>query len=276
MAKASNKIRVTYNAPVTLTFTFLSIAILLISSFLWKPLISFIFTCPGGKSSPNPFNFSAPLDYLRIILHIFGNTNWNQFISNFAFILLLGPVLEEKYGSPLLSLMMAITSLVSGVLNACFGANVLTGSSDIVFMMVLLVSFNSISKKQIPLSFILVLILYIGREVLSLISGNFSENGFSTLAHITGGICGSLFAFLATPKSKSKPSETKQAVTKGRKNVRTKKNHDEDETDLFFPKPDKKSQARLEEIDNDSPRFKNKPQEESNDESATIVGTIEL
>lgn len=165
-----------------------------------------------------PFDFSSILDYLRLFLHIFGSVNWSHLFSNFAFILLLGPMIEEKYGSAILILMMSVTSLVSGVLNACFGTSVLLGSSDIAFMMILLVAFNSFSKNEIPLSFILVVILYIGREISGLfgIDANavgknyFSETGISAVANIAGGICGSMFAFLVSPKTKPSKKETEK------------------------------------------------------------------
>ena len=108
--------------------------------------------------------------------------------------------------------MMTITSLVTGVLNVCFSPSQLLGSSDIAFMMILLTSFTTISKSEIPLSFILILVLYIGREIL----GSGKNESISTLAHIAGGICGSMFAFLATPRarSKQKPEKTKKIETR--------------------------------------------------------------
>lgn len=199
--------KITYNAPATLTFALISALVLLFDTILHNTLIPAFFTCPGATSEPafNPSNF---LDYLRLLLHIFGHSNWNHFLGNMAFILLLGPVIEERYGSGLLLLMMTITSLVTGVLNVCFSPSQLLGSSDIAFMMILLTSFTTISKSEIPLSFILILVLYIGREIL----GSGKNESISTLAHIAGGICGSMFAFLATPRtrSKQKPEKTKK------------------------------------------------------------------
>lgn len=200
-------LRITYNAPVTLTFALVSALILLIDTlFLNNNLIPAIFTVPGN---PN-FHFNQPLDYLRLILHIFGHSDWNHLISNMAFILLLGPMLEERYGSGILSLMMIVTSLVTGVLNACFSTFPMVGSSDIAFMMILLASFTSLSKNEIPLSFILILILYIGREIVT----HQQKDNIAIIAHIAGGLCGSLFAFLATPKQKATSTVKKVTNTK--------------------------------------------------------------
>ena len=202
-----SKVRITYNAPVTLTFALISALILLIDTlFLNNNLIPAIFTVPGN---PN-FHFNQPLDYLRLILHIFCHSDWNHLISNMAFILLLGPMLEERYGSGILSLMMIVTSLVTGVLNACFSTFPMVGSSDIAFMMILLASFTSLSKNEIPLSFILILILYIGREIVT----HQQKDNIAIIAHIAGGLCGSLFAFLATPKQKATSTVKKVTNTK--------------------------------------------------------------
>ena len=202
-----SKVRITYNAPVTLTFALISALILLIDNLcLNNNLIPAIFTAPSNST----FHFNQPLDYFRLILHIFGHSDWNHLISNMAFILLLGPMLEERYGSGILSLMMIVTSLVTGVLNACFSTFPMVGSSDIAFMMILLASFTSLSKNEIPLSFILILILYIGREIVT----HQQKDNIAIIAHIAGGLCGSLFAFLATPKQKVTSTVKKVTNTK--------------------------------------------------------------
>lgn len=198
-----SNVKITYNAPVTLTFALIAAVILFLDTFLNNTLIPALFTCPGNAQSAAAFNISNPVDYFRMLFHIFGHKDWNHFLGNMAFILLLGPVIEERYGSKILALMMTITSLVTGVLNVCFSPVPMFGSSDIAFMMILLTSFTSISKCEIPLSFILILILYIGREIL----GSGKDENIATLAHIAGGLCGSLFAFLATPRPKNGKAE---------------------------------------------------------------------
>ncbi len=224
--------RITYNAPATLTFALIAAVILFLDTILHNTLIPAFFTCPGASSEPsfNPSNF---LDYFRLLFHIFGHSNWNHFLGNMAFILLLGPVIEERYGSGLLVLMMTITSLVTGVLNVCFSPSQLLGSSDIAFMMILLTSFTTISKSEIPLSFILILILYIGREIL----GSGKNESISTLAHIAGGICGSMFAFLATPKPKAKAKTEKREKTENKsesqKTLKSKKPTTDDEATVI-------------------------------------------
>lgn len=243
MAKKTSilkKIHISYNAPVTLTFALAAVFIMLLDTLLKGTVIPSLFSAPGGAASPAPFNVRAPLDYLRLILHVFGHADWNHLVSNLAFILLLGPVIEERYGSAILSLMILTTSLVTGVLNACFSPLPMLGASDIAFMMILLTSFTGISKNDIPLSFILVLVLYIGRELLC----TPKDQNIATLAHIAGGLCGSLFAFLAAPKARRSGSARKEQRTDG-----------SGERTLFRGR-------------------KNKPAADEND--STVVGSIEL
>ncbi|MDE5899496.1 MAG: rhomboid family intramembrane serine protease [Treponemataceae bacterium] len=239
--------RITYNAPATLTFALLSALVLLLNTAFGRNLIPALFTAPGGPRCPVAFNFREPLDYARLLLHVFGHADWNHLVSNLAFILLLGPVIEERYGSPIVVLMMTVTSLVTGVLNACFSPTQLVGSSDIAFMMILLASFTSITKNEIPLSFLLILALYVGRE---LVGRPISQN-IATFAHIAGGLCGSLFAFLATPRRRA--AEKKAAA----------------------PAAAERSGRKTEQAE-PSRRGGFRRAEKPSDSDATVVGTLEL
>ncbi len=191
-----------YNAPVTLTFSLFCALILLMDSLLQRHLIPALFIAPGA-----PFNYHDPLNFLRLLTHVFGHADWNHFLGNFAFVLLLGPLMEERYGSPMLALMMTITALVTGVINACLIPTQLLGASGIVFMLIVLASLSTIEKGEIPISFLFIIAIYIGRELLT---GAKSAN-VATFAHIAGGLCGSLFGFLIAPKKRSpkKPSAEK-------------------------------------------------------------------
>ncbi|MCR5724971.1 MAG: rhomboid family intramembrane serine protease [Treponema sp.] len=198
------KWKITYNAPVTLTFAILCAAILLLNeALLEKSLIPAIFTAPGNVKSPSPFDWQNPLDYLRLFTHVLGHSDWNHLIGNMSFILLLGPLMEERYGSPAIALMMIITALVTGVLNACLIPSSLLGASGIAFMLIILSSLSTIEKNVIPVSFLLVLGIYITREFLH---ADKLDN-IATFAHIASGLCGSLFGFMAAPKKKASPRQ---------------------------------------------------------------------
>jgi membrane associated rhomboid family serine protease len=184
--------RVKYNAPAILTYTFVSAAVLILSLTLVPSLTENWFLI-SGKGTFSAKSFRC---WVTLFTHVIGHANWNHFISNFAFILLIGPILEENYGSVLLFLMMAITAMVTGVLNILFFSSNLLGASGIVFMMILLASFTNFSRGEIPLTFILILVLYLGRELFN----SFLNNNVSEFAHVVGGFCGSLFGFFRPVK----------------------------------------------------------------------------
>lgn len=206
--KKKAKLKIVYNAPVTLTFSIWVVIVLVVNQFIADGLIASLFTVPGKIGSEMAFNWSNPLDYVRLFTHVLGHGDWNHLLGNLSFILLLGPLLEERYGSPMLVLMMSITALVTGVVNVCFFSRPMVGASGIAFMMILLSSFTAISKHQIPLTFLLVFVLYVGRELAS----GFMDENVSYVAHIAGGLCGSLFGFLTahSPKSSRKSAASKE------------------------------------------------------------------
>ncbi|MGI9255926.1 MAG: rhomboid family intramembrane serine protease, partial [Salinispira sp.] len=108
------------------------------------------------------------------------------------FILLLGPILEEKYGSVNLLFMIIITALATGIASILLSNITLLGASGLVFMMILLSSFVNVQKGDMPLTFLLVLLIYLLREFLTA----FQTDSISQLAHIVGGAVGSIFGFV--------------------------------------------------------------------------------
>ena len=64
-------------------------------------------------------------------------------------------------------------------------------------MMILLASFTNHEKNDVPLTFILIVILYLGREILNAFKGD----DISQFAHLAGGLCGSLFGFFKPVRS---------------------------------------------------------------------------
>lgn len=235
MAKRKSKaqgIRISYNAPVTLTFSLLATAVLLLEQFVVPGVTSLVFTAPGRAGSDFAFNWRSVFDYIRLFTHVLGHAGWEHLIGNLSFILLLGPLLEERYGSGMLALMMAVTALVTGVLNVCFVPSGLLGASGIAFMMILLSSFTTITRNQIPLTFILIVVLYMGREIVS----GLREDDISSFAHIAGGLCGSLFGFLGVSSARKTASGAKASAAAqkdDRAAVPAKK----------FPKPPRRADA---------------------------------
>lgn len=184
-------LKVRYNAPVSLSFTLAALAVLILDMTFLKGITGSFFTLPSLPF----FSLTNPLDLLRCVTYVIGHADWGHFFGNFSLILLLGPILEEKYSGSNLLIMILITAVVTALINLffinLFGQHALLGASGIVFMMILLVSFTNIGQGEIPLTFILIVLIYVSREVVSI----FSDNSISEAAHILGGVCGSLFGF---------------------------------------------------------------------------------
>ncbi|MGB0984334.1 MAG: rhomboid family intramembrane serine protease, partial [Saprospiraceae bacterium] len=124
--------------------------------------------------------------------YIFGHADEAHLLGNLTFILLLGPIVEEKYGGASLSLMIVVTAIVTALVHIfLFPTTGLLGASGIVFMLIILVSFTNVHRGQIPVTFLLVAVLFIGKEIMESIEAD----NISQLAHIIGGICGGIFGF---------------------------------------------------------------------------------
>jgi membrane associated rhomboid family serine protease len=201
--------RITYNAPVILTFTLICTVITGLDTTIFANLTA----SPNGAERPGglsqllfmvyPFGTAEmslynPLAYFRFFSHAMGHAGWGHLVGNFTFILLLGPILEEKYGSRLIVFMMFLTALITGVLNAMMFSNSLLGASGIVFMLILLSSFTNAAKGTIPLTFILIALLFLGKEVYNAV---FVVDNVSEFAHIIGGVAGGIFGYAIANKT---------------------------------------------------------------------------
>ncbi|MGN1416957.1 MAG: rhomboid family intramembrane serine protease [Oscillospiraceae bacterium] len=185
--------KISYNSPVILTFTFISLAALIVN-YITGGVSNMMFFCVYRDSLLNP------LFYLRLFTHVIGHADISHFIGNFTLILIIGPILEEKYGSKTLLILMALTAFITGLINVIFFTTGLLGASGIVFMLIILASFTNKESGKIPLTFILVAVIYVGGEIIDalLVSDNISQ-----MAHIIGGICGAAAGhFLGGTKAK--------------------------------------------------------------------------
>lgn len=177
-------IKIYFNAPITLGFVLLCLLALGINTLTDGQANSLLFSC--YKSS-----FSDPLTYVRMICHIFGHQSLDHLISNTLYILLLGPILEEKYGAKLITVIL-VTAVVTGVVHTFISPGVaLLGASGIVFSFIILASFTG-RNNGIPVTFILVAILWLGSEVSAMVI----DDNISQIAHIVGGLCGASMAFI--------------------------------------------------------------------------------
>ena len=177
---------INYNSFITLTMFFISLIIVGINY------------ATNGKA--NKYLFSTkrasllnPLTYIRFFTHILGHRDFRHFSNNYLKILILGPLIEEKYGSELFLLMILITAFVTGIVNFIKTDVSLRGASNISFMLVVLSAFVNLTSNQIPLTLILVIIFYVIDEIRDL---NKDDN-IAHYGHLTGAICGGIFGFIS-------------------------------------------------------------------------------
>ena len=177
-------LRLQYNAPVVLTFSLLSLGALLLGMLT------------GGESTRLLFcvyraPLTDPLTYARMVTHVLGHANYTHFIGNIMLLLVIGPPLEEKYGSRRLLGCIALTALISGLVQfLLFPGSALLGASGIVFMMIVLSSLAGM--REVPLTLVLVVLLYLGGEVVDAVT---TQDSVSQLTHIVGGLCGAGLGF---------------------------------------------------------------------------------
>ena len=187
------KLKITFNAPVTLTFVFLAFAALLLG------------IVTGGASTQTLFmtyrsSLLSPLTYLRLFTHVLGHSSWQHYVGNISYILLLGPMLEEKYSSEKILKVIVVTALITGLVNfILFPGSALCGASGVVFAFILLTSFANFRKGEIPLTFILVAVVFIGQQVME---GLFVKDNVSNLSHIMGGLVGAVAGYALNMKKK--------------------------------------------------------------------------
>lgn len=175
-----------YNSILILSYFFISLIALIINKLTAGASNKLLFS--SYRSSL--FN---PLTYIRFFTHAIGHENWHHFSNNFLYILLIGPMIEEKYGTLNLLIMFLITAGVTGVINSIISKNIILGASGNVFMLIILSSFVNIQSGKIPLTLILIFVFYIINEI---VDGIFKTDRVSHLGHLLGAISGCVFGFL--------------------------------------------------------------------------------
>ena len=181
---------ISYNAPVVLTFALVSL-IALILNMLTNGMTTRLFF--------SVYRSNFRLAYvIRLVGHCLGHANWSHYAGNMTLFLLLGPILEDKYGSGKLLLMIVITAVISGLLNILlFPQIALLGASGIVFMFIVLTSASCMVDDRIPLTMILIIVIYLGAEVMNALT---KQDSISQFTHIIGGVCGAVFGLADSGK----------------------------------------------------------------------------
>ena len=175
-----------YNSPVILSFFFLSLAALVLDYLTGGVTTAALFSVYRAP-------LTSPLTYVRLVGHVLGHAGWEHFLGNMLLLLVVGPPIEEKYGSRMLLEAIVLTALASGLLQfVLFPESALLGASGIVFMMIVLSSLAGMREGEVPLTLVLVVLLYLGGEVVDAVT---TQDSVSQLTHIVGGLCGAGLGF---------------------------------------------------------------------------------
>jgi len=200
--------KIQYNSPVILTFSLAAVTIHLLNDVF--PGLTYYFFAMHDRMP-----FGNPLTYFRLMSYVLGHVSWEHLLGNLSFILLLGPILEEKYGSQTIFAMMFMTAFCTGLISVVIFRTGGLGASGIVFMLILLASVVDVKAGAIPLTFVLVTAIFIGKEFVR----SLRDDNISQLGHILGGAFGAFFGFLLTEpfkrkrKSPNRPRAAKNRVT---------------------------------------------------------------
>lgn len=180
--------KIVINSPVVLTFSAICVLALVLDKVTARNSTALLFSVYRSGAS-----MASPFTYLRFFGHVFGHLDISHLTGNLMMLLILGPMLEERYGGKILTTVIAVTALITGIASfILFPNQALMGASGVVFAFILLASFTSFKEREIPLTFILVAILYIGQQIYQ---GIFVDDNVSQFTHILGGITGSVLGY---------------------------------------------------------------------------------
>lgn len=181
--------KIQYNAVVILSYFFICLVILILDKLVQGRLVNNLFSTGRNDSLLNP------LTYFKLISHSLGHSSWDHLYNNFLKILLIGPLIEEKYGSLNLLIMIILTSLIIGIINRIFSKNRILGASGIAYMLIVLCSFVNIESGKIPITVVLIILFFVVDEIINLLKRK--KDGISHLGHVTGAICGIVLGILS-------------------------------------------------------------------------------
>ena len=183
---SGKKLRITFNSPFVLSFALACTLVMLLGLLT-------------GESTYGA-SWRDPLTYVRLFTHVLGHAGLIHLINNMAYILLLGPQLEEKYGWKVLMIVILATALVTGIVHSIFSPRtMLLGASGVAFAFILLTSFTEFKEGEIPMTFILVAVIYLGQQIWD---GLTVDDNISNLSHVIGGLVGSAAGYLLNIRKK--------------------------------------------------------------------------
>ena len=190
---SGKKLRITFNSPFVLSFALACTLVMLLGLLTGESTTATLFSTYGSS-------WRDTLTYVRLFTHVLGHAGLIHLINNMAYILLLGPQLEEKYGWKVLLIVILATALVSGIVHSFFAPRTrLLGASVVAFAFILLTSFTEFKEGEIPMTFILVAVIYLGQQIWD---GLTVDDNISNLSHVIGGLVGSAAGYLLNIRKK--------------------------------------------------------------------------
>ena len=196
LARRACRFRLVVRAPVVVSFAALSCLVLLVDSApMRRRLQPHIMIVPWRYCT----HFWSR-DWIRFVAYTVSHKDLTHLTGNFSSILLIGPLLEQTYGSWRLLRIMVVTVVIAGVLSSVLFNTALIGASVVVFLFLILGSSVAChmgvpqggspggrSRQEVPISFACVLVLTFGREIVLALKSDGSVSHFS---HAVGGIIG--------------------------------------------------------------------------------------
>jgi membrane associated rhomboid family serine protease len=201
------------DAPMTIALAAGSAGMLLLQSTVWGPeQLQRYFAAV-------PWRFMTWTDLAivrRCVLYVLVHKDLTHLIANYSSILLVGPALEKRLGSARLLGLVVLTAVITALTNAVLFEAGIIGSSGLVMMMLLLLAGSEMQvqrageseptgrsadaaglafgpmtarpaargRLRIPLPLLLLLGIYLSRELAGVLSG--AESGVSRFAHLSG------------------------------------------------------------------------------------------
>jgi rhomboid protease GluP len=186
--------KVTLDAPVTLLLVAAAAVLVLV---------------PGSTAllrlDPiGPTALFNPRWYLGVVGHVLAHQNFAHFIGNASLFLLLAPGLERRFGALGFAILLGLLAAVTGVSASVvlfFTQKSLVGASGVVFALIFLHAMVEGRGREVPLTAILLGVLWGSKELLGL----FDASNVSNSAHLNGALWGFLFGLAGRKRSPEDP-----------------------------------------------------------------------
>lgn len=236
---AKKRYSFSFDAPVTILLVFAYVAAYALDISLHSRL-----PLPEGQSltswllSCSTIDVRAPLDYVRLFTHVLGSDSWIPLLRNALVLLVLGRSAEEGAGSLPLAVMLLLSALVSGVIACLVPGFSAQGPDPLIFMLLLLNFFVSLSGSVISVSWILAFLAFTALRAYAIIAPIvpasplvLAKSCLPIFIPLAGGIAGSIPSIFILGKGSSRPKPAARPKAKaGKKEKNGRLDISKDET----------------------------------------------